>query len=143
MPSSLAEQNKELVVRFNREFIEKNSYEAFQALVAEDFINHSAPPGIPNGPEGILGFMNMFHSAFTNVKVDIQDQLTDGDKVVTRKAIVAQHTGTFMGIAPTGKRVSLPVIDIILVKDGKYSEHWAVRDMASLMDQLKIGRHMP
>ena len=139
MSNSAAEQNKQIVIRFNREFIEKNSFDAFKELVADNFINHTAPPGVPNGPEGMLGYMNMFHSAFTNVKVEIYDQLTDGDKVVTRKAITAIHTGPFMGIEAKGKKVSLPVMDIIRIENGKYAEHWAVRDMAALMQQLQSG----
>jgi len=50
------------------------------------------------------------------------------------------HTGTLMGIPPTGEKVSINVIDIVRVRNGRYYEHWGVNTLPSLMTQLAEER---
>ena len=66
----------------------------------------------------------------------IHDQLTDGDKVATRKTFHGTHQGPLMDIKPTGREVAWDVIDIVRVRDGKMVEHWNVVDTMALMQQL-------
>jgi len=136
MSNTQADRNKAIVLRFNKEIIEQHNVAVLDELVAPDFVNHTAPPGASPSRDGLIAFMAMFRNAFSDIQVDIFDQVAENDKVVTRKAINATHTGPFMGIPATGKRVALNLVDIIRIKDGKYAEHWAVRDTASLMQQL-------
>ena len=56
--------------------------------------------------------------------------------MVTRKTIHATHLGEIMGHAATGKKVSISVIDIVRIKDGKYAEHWGRNDMMQVIQQL-------
>jgi steroid delta-isomerase-like uncharacterized protein len=136
MGNSQTEQNKAIVLRFNKEIIERHNIAVLDELVAPDFINHTAPPGASPNRDGLIAFMTMFRNAFSDIQVDIFDQVAEDDKVVTRKAINATHTGPFMGVPATGRRVALNLVDIIRIREGKYAEHWAVRDTASLMQQL-------
>ena len=53
-----SEQNKATVTRFNKEFIEKGDMKAFSEIIAPEFINQTAPPGVPKGPEGVMYFFN-------------------------------------------------------------------------------------
>jgi predicted ester cyclase len=66
----------------------------------------------------------------------IHDQLSDGDKVVTRKTFQGTHRGELMGIPPTGNPVAFDVIDIVRVRDGQLVEHWNVIDTLGLMQQV-------
>jgi len=111
--------------------------QAFHDIMDPAFINHTAMPGIPSGPDGIVQTIDMFRKAFPDMAVEIYEQVAEGELVVTRKAIVATHAGAFMGIEATGRRVKIDTIDIVRVRDGKYLEHWAVRDMLNVMNQLK------
>src|SRR6266498_3892811 len=98
--STQQQQNKEVVIRFNKEFIEKGNMQTFEELVAENFVNRSAAAiGIPAGREGIRDYIiNVLHKALTDIKVEIYDQIAEGDTVVTRKCISGIQTGEFMNM---------------------------------------------
>ena len=131
------EQNKKAVLRFNEEFIEQGMMSSFQELVAEDVINHSAPPGSQKGPESMLYFLqHILRKGFPDMKVEIFDQVAEGDKVTTRKAIHATHLGEFMGIPASNKKVTIHVIDIIRLRNGKYIEHWGVSNLGEIIAQI-------
>lgn len=120
-----AYENKEIVRRFNTEVIEQGNAKAFEALMAADFVNHSAPSGAPTGPQGMWNtFQNLLRPALSDLKVTIHDQIAEGDRVTTRKTISGIHSGTLLGIPATGKQIAIQVIDIVRVEDGKYAEHW-------------------
>ena len=131
------DQNKAVVARFNKEFIEGGNRKAFDEIIAPDFINHSAPEGSPKGPEGIVYFFDhLLKPAFHNLKVVIHDQVAEGDKVTTRKSFHAIHKGDFFGAPASGQKVVMEVIDIIKLRDGKFVEHWNVLDWQSVMMQI-------
>ncbi|WP_374400108.1 ester cyclase [Niveibacterium sp.] len=135
-----AEANKRVVRRFNKEVIQDGSRAAFVELMDESFANRSAPPGVANGPESMWStFEHVLRPALSGLQVTIHEQLCDGDKVVTRKSITGTHTGPFMGLAATGKPVSIDVIDIVRVRDGRYVEHWGINTLQSVLAQLRAG----
>ncbi|WP_095210774.1 ester cyclase [Chromobacterium sphagni] len=132
--------SKTVIQRFNREVIENGDMAAFAELVAPDFINHSAPPGVPNGPDGFAGFFTgMLHSALSDIRVLIHEQIEENGKVVTRKTIEATHTGVFFGQAASGKRIAINAMDIVVVRDGKYAEHWSCADLYGAIAQIQRG----
>ena len=132
-----SQENKLIVTRVNKEFIEGGDVNTVYEIFAPDFINQTAPPGSPQGPEAIIYFFNhLLKPAFPDLKVEIHDQIAEGDKVTTRKSFYATHTGEFFGIPPTKKSVVMEVIDIVRLRDGKYVEHWGILDMQSLIAQL-------
>ncbi len=131
------EENKAIVKRFNLEFIQNGSMDAFNEIIDPAFINHTAPPGTPTGPEGVLYFFNqMLKPAFSGFRVDIHEQFADGDAVTTRKSFHGTHTGEFFGASPTNRPVRMDVIDIIKLRDGKFTDHWGILDMAAVMAQI-------
>jgi predicted ester cyclase len=140
MPSDeeMLKANKALVARFNKEVIEKGDEAAFRELMAPDFVNRSAPPGAPTGPEGMLfTFNRVLRPAFPDLSVEIHDQVAEGDKVTTRKTIRGTHRGELFGISPTGKRIEIDVIDIVRLVKGRYAEHWGVNTLPSVLSTLR------
>jgi steroid delta-isomerase-like uncharacterized protein len=134
---TITQQNKRAVLRFNKEFIEQGNTDVFKELIAADVINHTAPPGSSKGADGMLHFLqNMLRTGFPDLRVDIEDQLAEGDKVTTRKTIHATHTGMFMGLPASGKKVGIKVIDIIRLRDGQYIEHWATSNLAEVIAEI-------
>lgn len=132
------EKNKAVVTKFNKGFIEGGDQKVFDEIISPEFINHTAPVGVPKGPEGVQYFFNNFlKSAFPGLRVVIHDQVAEGDKVTTRKAFHAEHKGEFMGISPTNNPVVMDVIDIIHLKDGKFIEHWNILDWQSVIQQIQ------
>jgi len=133
------EGNKQIVRRFNYEFVEHGDMNSFNELVADNVYNHSAPAASSTGPDGMIYFINVvLRSAFPDLKVEILDQIAEGDRVVTRKILHATHSGDFMGIAPSNKKVSIHVIDIIRLSDGRYVEHWGMSNLADIVKELSI-----
>jgi steroid delta-isomerase-like uncharacterized protein len=134
------EQNKAVVVRFNRECIEQGSMNSFNELLADNVINHSAPPGMPNGKEGFSLFLNnVLKKGFPDLKVEILEQVAENDLVVTRKVIKGTHKGEVFGIPATNKPVEIKIIDIIRLYDGKYAEHWGQSNLMEVINQLSAA----
>lgn len=130
--------NKSVVTRFNREVIEQGRLDSFQELMDPGFINRSAPPGMDNGPAGMINtFNNVLRPAFADLQVVIHEQVAEGDLVTTRKTISGTHTGALMGIAPTHRKVAIDVIDIVRVKNGRYVEHWGLNSLAAVLQELR------
>ena len=131
------EKNKEIVLRFNREVVEQGNVDTFEELVSPDVINHAAREGTPNGPESMRHFiLQVLRRGFPDVKVEILDQVAEGDKVTTRKIFHATHTGEFMGIPPSNKRVTIQVIDIIRLSQGRYVEHWGISNIPEIIREI-------
>ena len=131
------EQNKATVIRFNKEFIEKGNREIFKELVSNDLVNHCAPAGVPNGPESMVYFIEeLLKKGFPDLTVEILDQVAEGDKITTRKVFKATHTGQFMGIPASNKKVTIEVIDIVRLKDNKYVEHWGFSNLADIITEI-------
>ena len=131
------EQNGEIVQRFNKEVIEQGNLESFKELVSETCINHSAPAGSSNGPEGMAYFLlEILRKGFPDLKVEILDQASENDKVTTRKIIHATHSADFMGIVASNKKVEIHIMDIIRLENGRYAEHWGMSNIESIVKEL-------
>lgn len=132
------EKNKLVVRRFNKEILEELNPESFKELMHENFINYTAPPGNSDKADGVWNNLkNVLSAAFADLKVEIYDQIAEGDKVVTRKAIVGTHTGKLLDIEPTGRKIRINVIDIVTVKEGQYLEHWGINSLQAVIAELR------
>jgi steroid delta-isomerase-like uncharacterized protein len=128
--------NKSVVIRFNKEFLEQGNIEVLKEIVADDFINHTAAGTVSNNVEGLIQFVSMFHKGFSDFNIDIHEQVAENDVVATRKTIHATHSGEIMGHPPTGKRVTFSVMDFVRLRDGKYIEHWGHNNIMQVVQQL-------
>jgi steroid delta-isomerase-like uncharacterized protein len=132
-----AEQNKAVVRQMVEEVFNRGDTSLVDKFLAPDFVEHEElPPGIPRNREGVKQLTAMFRGAFPDFKATIDDLIAEGDKVVIRQTWSGTHKGEFMGIPPTGKRVSFGVIDIIRVAGDKFVEHWGQMDSMGMMQQL-------
>lgn len=132
------QRNKAIVSRFNKEVIEQGNEGAFRELMDPSFVNRTAPPGMPAGPDGMSFMFNrVLRPAFPDMKVEIHDQIAEGDKVTTRKTIRGTHRGELMGTAATNRSVAIEVIDVVRLRDGRYVEHWGINDLPSVLAQLR------
>jgi predicted ester cyclase len=135
--SNSTEQNKAIVVSFNKECIEQGLPASFEALLAADVINHSAPQGASNGKESFTYFLNdVLRKGFPDIKVEILAQVAENDLVTTRKKIRGTHKGDIFGIPVSNRQVEINVIDIIRLEDGKYKEHWGQSNFDEVLRQL-------
>jgi steroid delta-isomerase-like uncharacterized protein len=111
--------------------------DGFGAMLADDFLEHEETPGIPPTKDGVLEFFEMYRAAFPDLRMDPEDVLASGDKVVARVRATGTNTGEFMGMAPSGRNVDVELIDIIRFgDDGLAREHWGVADQMRMLQQL-------
>jgi serine phosphatase RsbU (regulator of sigma subunit)/predicted ester cyclase len=120
---------------------------AMDALMAPDYVNHTKlVPGQQPGPEGEKRAIAQFSAAFSKSSVHFEDQVAAGDKVVSRCILHRTHDrGEFMGVAPTGREMSLLVIVIHRISGGKVAEEWGLGTIGStlrgqLLEQERIER---
>ena len=81
-------------------------------------------------------FNQVLRPAMPDLKVTIYDQVAEVDLVTTRKAITGTQTGPLLGIAPTGRTITIDVIDVVRLRLGKYYEHWGVNTLPAVLQQL-------
>ncbi len=91
-----------------------------------------------DGPEAGLALYQMYAAAFPDGKIDIQHVHTVGDVVVTEFIARGTHQGDLMGIAPTGRRMEMPVCSVMEMRDGKVHTEREYFDMAHMMQQLGV-----
>jgi steroid delta-isomerase-like uncharacterized protein len=129
----------------NKDFIRKYfSWDAVQVvreagskkldLHTPDFMAHSSM-GEMNLEQYGQG-LQMLSAAFPDWKQTIDDMVAEGDKVSVRSTFTGTHKGTYMGLPPSGKKISMKTVSIYRIKDGKLAETWGVSDMLGLMQQL-------
>lgn len=81
----------------------------------------------------------MFLAGFPDLRVVIEDEIAEGDRVVTRGQMQGTHQGDFLGIPATGKRIDIAYIDIWRLENGKAVENWVQMDMLGMMQQLGVA----
>ena len=117
----MAEDLKELTRTYVHQVWNQGKLELVDELVAPGCRTHdpAAPGGEFAGPEGVKQLVAMYRSAFPDTEFELKDLIEQGDKVVARITATGTHKGTLMGIAPTGKRVSIGGIMITQFRDGE------------------------
>jgi serine phosphatase RsbU (regulator of sigma subunit)/predicted ester cyclase len=132
------EENIALASRFLEARV-KGDLAALDEVMAPDFVNHTKLiPGEEPGREGAKRAIAQYSSAFSNNHVVVEDQVAAGDKVVTRCIVHRTHDrGELMGVAPTGRKLTLSVIVIHRISGGKVAEEWGIGTIGlTLKDQL-------
>jgi steroid delta-isomerase-like uncharacterized protein len=119
------------------DLINAGDVDGFGELLADDFVEHEETPGLAPTKEGVTDFFRMYIAAFPNLRMDAEDVLASGDKVVARVRVTGTHEGEFMGMPATGKGIDVQAIDIVRFgDDGLAHEHWGVFDAMAMMQQL-------
>lgn len=136
---SETEANKRAV----REMIDvvwrRGGLDALPRYWIEDCLNHADPAG-GRGLDALRSYHETFMAQMTglsDVHIEVLQQVGEGDRVVTQLLTRADHTGRFLDVSPTGRRVSLSSIRIDRMTGGKIVEHWSVADVAGLLRQLE------
>jgi predicted ester cyclase len=132
------EENKALIRRFYAE-IDKGNLDALDELVAENYLDHSPPPfpGFAPGREGLKQAFRLFWDA-TPGRHEIEDQIAEGDKVVTRLTAYGVHEGDLPGIPATGNQLKMTATVIHRIENGKLVEKWSDKDVLGFLQQVGV-----
>ena len=110
---------------------------AVDEVFAADYVDHDRfRIGVPPGPAGVKQAWTMFRAAFPDLQASIAELVAAGDKVVVRGSLHGTHRGELIGIPPTGRQVTVTLIDINRIAGGQLVERWAEADMLGLLQQL-------
>jgi predicted ester cyclase len=129
-------QAEALVHRWTHEGVAKGKVEVFDELVSADAIDHSGSTDA-RGVEGFKVRTHGVHVSFTDIEVVVDDLLVEGDKMAWRWTLTGAHHGPFLGVSPTGKRVSITGMNIKRVANGMVVEHWSNADQLGLLRQVQ------
>ncbi|MEV0803248.1 ester cyclase [Kribbella sp. NPDC050281] len=111
-------------------------WDLFDELWSDDFVDHTPQPGAGADKAGVKGLYLGIREAFPDFSPEIHWQVAADNLVTTYKTYHGTHRGEFLGIAPTGRKVSFYTIDVMRVVDGKITEHWGVATLLDLLQQL-------
>jgi predicted ester cyclase len=133
----MCDQNKQPAHRVLEEMFENGNLDAADELVHPEFVNHEAPTGSPQGPEGLKETVAWLRGLWGPMRFDLENEMCEGDKVAARVLMHGRHVGEFLGQPPTGKEFATKQIHIWRIEDGKLLEHWSARD--DLGQALQLG----
>jgi steroid delta-isomerase-like uncharacterized protein len=137
MRSNPESEAAKAVVRRNTEEVQsRGDFAAFDELFADDFVDHTTQPDMTPDKAGVRKLYTYLRAAFPDFHAEIHFQLADGDRVTTFKTYHGTLEGTFLGVAPTHRKVHFDSVDVMRVRGGKITEHWGVGNLLSLMQQV-------
>jgi len=135
--SNDASSEAKAVIRRNTEEVQgKGDFDVFEELFADDFIDHTPQPGMTPDKTGARRLYKALRTAFPDLHAVIHWQTADGEVVTTFKSYHGTHQGTFLGVAPTGRKIHFEAVDAMRAHEGKITEHWGAANLFSLMQQL-------
>jgi steroid delta-isomerase-like uncharacterized protein len=133
------QQYKSIVRHVNVEvFSASGDLSVIDELVATDLVDHSAPPHMQHGSESLRQRALVWRSAIPDLTLTANEVLAEEDMVVLSWTAGGTHLGDLMGIAPTGKKVSMSGITFHRIQDGRIVERWGDSDQVGLFVQLGL-----
>ncbi|HSK87966.1 MAG TPA: ester cyclase [Anaerolineales bacterium] len=133
------ETNKEIVRRFIMEAFDQGNLAVVDEIVAPDQVN-GGPGALPAwpGPEGNKMLITAYRNAFPDLHFTIDEQIAEGNTVVTRWTAHGTHSGEFAGLPPTGKSATVVGMGLDRVENGKIVESWGLFDQFGMLQQLGV-----
>jgi predicted ester cyclase len=124
--------------RIPLEVFNQGNFGLIDELIAPDFVEHAAQPGVPPTREGFKQFAMAYRSAFPDLRYTVDDAIDAGDKIVYRLTVSGTMKGDFLGMPATGTRATWTEIHIGRVANGQLVEHWGLVDQLGMLVQLGV-----
>jgi len=132
----MLDENKALVRAYYKKAM--GDLSGIEEIVAPTFVDHHFPPDMPPGPAGVRKFFGEHIAGiFSDVRIDIDFLLAEGNKVDCHFVVYARHTGDGAGGPGSGNAICLPAISTFRIAHGKLAEAWEIFDKASLTQQMQ------
>lgn len=130
--------NKAIARRVFEEGFNKGDMAFADQVLSPNHTSHDPnnPPDYKAGPEGMKQIIRMYRAAFPDLHFVVDEQISEGNRVVTRWTSRGTHKGPLMELGPTGKSVTVVGMTIDRIENGKVMESWVNWDLAGLMNQL-------
>ena len=128
----MSEANKSIA---RRSFEAAGDIEKTLEFYSDDVVYHTAE-GDLTGHEPLKEFLSVYFNAFSDIGVTVEDQIAEGDKVVSRITGTGTHTGELQGMPATGKEISVDGFSMSRISNGKIVEEWELFDIMAMMQQI-------
>jgi predicted ester cyclase len=132
------EQNKAILHKTYEEAIKKGNLAVLNECMAPNYVYHGPGGTDLKGPEGFGQYLTMLRAAFPDMRLTVENMFAEGNYVAHRFTLTGTHQGDWMGIAPTGKRVTITSNVVSRFAEGKEAEAWVELDMLGFMQQLGV-----
>ncbi|WP_437945619.1 ester cyclase [Sorangium sp. So ce296] len=133
--ASTAEAERAALLTFYRAFSERRP-ELVDEAVTQDWEDIPLPPGHGLGPESIKPILRAFFEAFPDVHLAVLDILQEPGRAAVRSLLTGTHRGTFLGVAPTGKEISVACHDFHALRNGRIARTWHLEDWFTALAQI-------
>lgn len=140
------EANKAIGRRVLLEIWSQGNLALVDELYADDYVDHVSKgpePAEVHGPSGLKEAVALFRSAFPDLQYQVDDELAEGDLVMTRFTARGTHLGPFLGAEPTGRAIGYTGIDVNRIVDGRITESWVQYDALGLLQQVGLVPPLP
>jgi predicted SnoaL-like aldol condensation-catalyzing enzyme len=135
----MSAENKAIIRRLVDEAWNQHKLNVLDEICAPNFIIYDpSVPGLSRGPEGAKQYIGLFSAAFPDIQITADDIFAEGDKVALRWSARGTHKGELMGVAPTGKQVTVTGQAIYRIANGKIEEDWITGDTLGVLQQLGV-----
>ena len=135
----MSDTNKNIMRRLFDEVWNKGHQPVADELFAQNYSHHdSSTPDLGRGPESEKKRVALYRNAFPDIRLTIEDIISEGETVTARWSCHGTHKGDLNGIAPTGKQFTISGISIARFANGKMTEGWVNWDAVGMMQQLGI-----
>jgi steroid delta-isomerase-like uncharacterized protein len=135
----MSEENKAKARRLFEEGFSQGNTDVVDEVLNPDFVCYdpNSESGEVRGAETIKAEIEYFRNAVPDLTYTIEEQMAEGDKVVTRYTVSGTHQGEFFGVAPTGESLTMSGISIDRFDEGgKMVEEWPEYDLLGVMRQI-------
>jgi len=125
-----------------RQFTEawnRRDWDTYRGLMHDQYSYTGGDGQRQSGPEAGLAVGKMFANAFRDGRIEVKRVQEAGNTAIVEFTGVGTHTGELMGIQPTGRKISIPVCDVIEIRDGKVVAEREYMDMLTMMQQLGVA----
>jgi steroid delta-isomerase-like uncharacterized protein len=131
------EENKALIRRWV-ELWNRQNVAAVDDMVDPSYVRHDPNIAEMRGADAEKQLITMALSAFPDLNFTIEDLIAEGDRVVGRYTMRGTHQGEWLGIPPTNTALTLSVMEIYRIADGKIAEQWVILDALGMLQQLGV-----
>ena len=133
------EENKAIARRHFEELWARGDLAVADEIYSTSAVGrHLGSPDHGGYPEGERQHVLESNTAFPDTSVTVEDQVAEGDRVVTRWTFRGTHTAAYMGVPPSGRQLTVSGVHIHRIVDGKIVEVWAYPDVLGFLQQLGV-----
>lgn len=134
------EKHREVIEKIFLEGLNKGDFSVADTYLTPDFRNHGSHDDSLTGPEAFKHTIRKQRGAFSDIKYEILDFISMGDKAAIRWIMHGRHTGEFLGVPPTGKQVEHHAIIWLRFEGDRVAERWGIVDNYALLRTLQAGQ---